>query len=74
MSELTSCCYCSLQFIRTRAREEGKRVFLRPGMMGGTDVFAVAKGEKLDISVDKKGNHGKQWRAWMMELTDSCVC
>lgn len=68
------CNYCHLQNIRRRAKKKGSRVYLRAGMMGGTDVFVVPKGEKLDISVNEKGEHSGQWVAWMMEIPDHCVC
>lgn len=67
------CNYCHLKSIRERAKKQGSRVYLRAGM-GGIDVFVVPKGEKLDTSVNEKGEHGKQWVAWMMEIPDHCVC
>lgn len=75
MSELTPCNYCSLQRIKRGAKEQGAKVYVRPSeFMGGYDVFVVPKGEKLDTSIGKDGNHGYQWEAWFMEITDRCVC
>jgi len=80
MSELTRCNYCRLQDIKRMAKEQGSRVYVRPSNfcpkynIGGYDIFMVPKGEKLDTSVDKDGNHGWQWVAWMMEIPDHCVC
>ena len=69
------CNYCTLREIRKEARGRA-RVHLRrsSGGMGGVDVFVVPKGEKLDTSVDEKGNHNPQWKAWLMEVSDHCVC
>ena len=71
MSELTSCNYCNLQRYKRQAKEQNARLYLR-----GQDVFIVPKGQKLDMTVDPKtGNHTSgQWVAWLMEITDHCVC
>lgn len=77
MSELTTCNYCSLRAIRRRAKEENSRVYVRNAHdfgLGGYDVFMVPKGEKLNTSVDEKGEHGEHWVSWMMEITDHCCC
>jgi hypothetical protein len=39
VSELTICNYCSLKDMRRRAKEEGKKVVVKPAQQGGFDVF-----------------------------------
>jgi hypothetical protein len=68
MSELTSCNYCDLLQIKSRAKAEGKIVVLRPAKkedeyyIGGTDC----------IVIDKDGKENKA--AWFMEISNHCVC
>jgi len=38
MSELTSCNYCTLQGIKSRAKENGEKVKVVPSRHGGVDV------------------------------------
>lgn len=77
MSELTPCNFCSLRRIRKHWKGKAK-IVLRDATdfksLGGTNVFAVPPGEKLDESTDKNGNHGKQFVAWMMDISNECVC
>ena len=72
MSSLTSCNYCSLRRIKDSVKGTGARTVLKGSeFMGGTDVYVVLKGEKL-----KEGDHdnNKQYRSWMMEIPERCVC
>jgi ethanolamine utilization protein EutQ (cupin superfamily) len=66
---MSVCNFCTLRGIRSRAKAEGATVHVENG-----NVFVVPKGEKLDTSVDKKGNHGPQFVAWLMEVTGTCCC
>ena len=68
MSENTPCNIDTLKRIKEDAYKRNARVYIRSGYMGGNDIYVVPKGEKLDTSIDKKGNHGKQWVAWMWEI------
>jgi hypothetical protein len=69
MSILTECNYCKYQAIVKFQKKVGNRVVKIPSTqmehMGGWDIHALKRGEKAG-----KGN----WVAWMMEITDSCVC
>ena len=73
MSELTQCNYCSLQRIKTRAKENKCYVlkFKSHEMqgLGGYDIFVVPNGEKLS-----KKNKDKYFVSWMMEIGTECEC
>jgi hypothetical protein len=65
MSELTPCNYCSLKKIKIRAEKEGKIV-----TAVGQDIYIhPPEVERKDLHED-----GPYWAAWMMEITDHCVC
>ena len=75
MSELTLCNYCSLQRIRAKAKQEGKRVVIKSspwaeaigiGSIGGYEIYCVPKDQQLD----RKKHHV----GWMMEIPDKCCC
>jgi len=58
MSELTSCNYCTLQDIKSRAKQKGEKVRVVPnGRHGGVDIKV-----------------GDRQAAWFMELTKYCCC
>jgi len=69
MSELTECNYCKYQSIVKFQKKVGNRVVKIPStkmeQMGGWEIHALKKGEKIN-----EGN----WIAWMMEITESCMC
>lgn len=69
MSELTRCNYCSLQQLTKQAKKEGKRVERFPSAkmkpLGGFEIHLLRPGEKVGP---------KNWEAWMMTITDHCVC
>jgi sugar phosphate isomerase/epimerase len=65
MSELTPCNYCSLKTIKRRAEKHGLKVTV----IGGT-VYA----HPPDVTEPAKAEGDKYWTAWMMEITDYCVC
>lgn len=75
------CNYCSYMDLKKK-RPKGTRVHVVPSHrvlsdgteFGGVDVFFVPEGAELDTSVDREGNHGKQFAVWFMELPDHCVC
>jgi hypothetical protein len=72
MSELTTCNYCNLQGIRCRAKKEKKKVTLIPAMGGGTDVFVHPKNICIrELSLQKRKDY---FTAWLMEISDRCVC
>jgi hypothetical protein len=74
MSELTPCNFCTMSWLRRRAKQEHKQVVVRskPLSHGGKVMFS--KG--LDVYVVKKGGKPSKsnWRYWFAELTDHCVC
>lgn len=85
MSEFTICNYCILEEIKLETEKAGSTVYLRPsGFMGGTDVFVVPEGEKLPEKEDMvqpcdeypNGNeaYSKYHKAWLMNISDHCVC
>lgn len=59
MSELTTCNYCTLQDIKRRADERGATVSLSKDEYGWTVVQCSDKSKPS---------------AWLMKLTDHCVC
>jgi hypothetical protein len=72
------CNKCILRELRASAKRTGAKVVTRASTVqlwsGGVDVFVVPAGGKLDTSVDKRGNHGPQWKAWFAELSNKCAC
>lgn len=68
------CNYCLVQRLKQEAKKTEAKVHLIPSG-GWTDVYLVPKGEKLDTSQDKKGNHiSKQFRMSCLEVGQSCGC
>ena len=76
MSKLTQCNYCSLGAIKRRARLEGKKVVLRPGWGGGTDVLVVPKLMEIPSGMlgDESLIRKKYLASWMMEIGERCEC
>ena len=74
MSELTPCNYCNLQEIKRNAKKKGFKVTKLSGDfgLGGVDVFAHPKNVKIDPKDEEQRE--KYFRAWMMEISDSCCC
>ncbi len=67
MSDLTSCNYCTLRRIRAEAKREKKKVkIVTTKYVGEMREFKSQGG--VDILVD-----GERV-AWLMELTNHCVC
>ena len=63
------CNYCTLQRIRRRAEEDGQRVTVRNGWMGGTDVFVHPPDVEIDIAAAQEGHpQFTYWTAWLMSL------
>lgn len=66
---MSACNHCTMKRLQQSAKEKGKRVVRIPsikmGSLGGMEIYMLRKGEK-----PSKAN----WVAWMMEVTDSCVC
>ena len=49
MSEFTTCNYCTLKQIKTRAKQNGKIILKRPNKEhGGIDILVHGKGETPD--------------------------
>jgi hypothetical protein len=67
MSELTPCNYCSLKVIKKEAGLRGHVITHR-----GQDIYVHPLG--VDITHLSEKERDKYWRAWMMEITDHCVC
>lgn len=67
MSELTTCNYCKLESIRRDAKKKNMKVVCMPSRyeLGGEEVYVVKKGDKPNK---------KNWIAWIMGITDHCVC
>lgn len=83
MSHLTSCNYCLMRAIRKQAKAEDKVVHRRTSsFMDGTDVYVLPKEVKMPKRIvtasDELPNgdefHEKYFRAWFMEMPDSCRC
>jgi len=73
MSELTTCNYCNLRDIMTRARRNKERVVqMSSSFMGGTDVYVVPR--STDLKAFKKKPDGKFKVAWLMQVTRYCCC
>ncbi len=73
---MSQCNHCVLNGIRRRAEAKGACVSVIPlsEPLGGFDVFVVPAGDDLDTTVDTEGNHGEQWRAWLMGISETCAC
>jgi hypothetical protein len=77
MSELTPCNYCNLAGIKHEAKLKKQKVTIVPskgkvGSLGGVEVYVHPRGvfiEALTMSQAKR-----YWVAWMMKITDHCVC
>ncbi|MDP3999389.1 MAG: hypothetical protein Q8P76_02215 [bacterium] len=68
---MADCNHCSLQRIRSRAKQEKKKVTLR-GDRGGTSVYVHPRNVKINRLSDAER---ERYRAsWMMELSDHCCC
>ena len=76
MSELTRCNYCVLQSIKAHAKQEGKKVMLKSSAFkGGIDVFVLPLGVDLPHDTGMGSDaRDEYFRAWLMEVTEECVC
>lgn len=78
MSELTKCNYCNMLYFKKTAANVNKRVVTRPGtgQLGGLDVYVLPSGTTLPEGEIAEGDefHKKYWVAWLMKLSDHCVC
>ena len=74
MSELTTCNYCNLKRMEEDAKAEGNKVTLIPSKskMGGSEVYVHPR--SINIKKFNRGQLQRFWVAWMMEITDHCVC
>jgi hypothetical protein len=74
------CNFCHLKKLRKDADRVSAEVVVRvsPRLQehwsGSVDVYVVPAGEKLDTTVDERGNPGRQWKAWFPDVSDRCVC
>jgi hypothetical protein len=77
---MSSCNFCTLQWIQFRAEIEGSAVSLRAdtGPLGGTSVFVhppeIDISQLEDIDVLDSPNREKYFKAWLMEIPPDCVC
>lgn len=66
---MSQCNHCSMKAIERDARKQGKRVVKMPsalmGSMGGFEIHVTGPWEKPSK---------KNFKAWMMEITQHCVC
>jgi hypothetical protein len=75
---VTLCNYCSLKFIKNRAKRDGLKVtILRDATwgMGGVNVYVHP--ENVDIKAlagGEDGERSKYREAWFMELSKDCAC
>lgn len=69
MSELTPCNYCSLRWIKERAKKAGNVVTVKPGGIG-LNVYVHPPSIHIKESTDPEG----YFAASFMELTDYCCC
>jgi len=73
------CNLCSLNFIKLRAKKEGKKITIIPasGFLGGIDVYVHPKEiniKKLEgFNIPDHPNRDKYFRAWFMEIPSSHV-
>lgn len=76
MSELTSCNYCNLKRIKDRAKKDGLEVtLLKDRKYGGINVYVHPSTVVIDcMPGGENGEREKYYRAWLMALTDHCVC
>lgn len=83
MSELTQCNYCRYQVYKRRAAQQEKKIVVKTShsILGGVDLFALPKGEKLPPYKEpsKRLPNGcevykKYHVAWFMELGSRCCC
>ena len=75
MSELTPCNYCSLSRIKRRAEDDGFKVTIIPDSQDGLAANGMAVYvHSPDVTDPAKAEGDKYWTAWMMEVTDHCVC
>lgn len=77
MSELTKCNFCDLTRIKEEAKENKEVVTVVPskgkiGSLGGVEVYVHPR----DVFIEglTKSQAKRYWVAWMMEVTDHCVC
>ncbi len=61
MSELTSCCHCTVKQIERNAKNNNVTVERRhspiSGFPGGTDIYVDG-----------------EWKGWMGKISDDCAC
>jgi len=69
MSELTPCNYCSLYWIKHRAKKNGKQVTTE-WRNGWLEVYV----HPADVTITTDEERDQYRQASMMALTDHCVC
>lgn len=74
MSELTTCNFCNLRWFQSRAKSQGKEITLLRES-GGNAVYMHPKDVDVrTLEGGKDGERARYWKAWLMEITDHCVC
>ncbi len=72
------CNHCSLRSLRREAKKAGERVTVRSSDrslgMGGVDVYVHPAAVKLPTGRIPDNVHDAYFRAWFMEVTESCAC
>ena len=73
---MSTCNYCTLKSIKSRAKEKGEKAVVLQGnffeMGGGFDVYTCPK----DVKISKLtvAEREKYFNAWLMEIPDHCCC
>ena len=66
---MSQCNYCTLQELKKRYKGTDTKLLRRDDKgfaLGGENVYAVPKGERLDTE--------KHFVAWFMEMPNKCQC
>lgn len=68
MSSLTTCNYCDLKALKSRAEREGKILKVTPSdfQLGGKEIYLLPSEETEPTD--------QHWVTWMLEIPDHCVC
>ena len=72
---MSQCNYCNFKQIERIADTQGMVVTLKPGWMGGIDVFVHPKNVVIEKGAGEEGHPQHQYKySWMMMISSSCCC
>ena len=80
MSDLTLCCHCVLEGIKSRPKKSGRRVAVLPAKDEWPDGSSFPTGSDILVypkEINRKdavANRSQYKVAWMAEITDGCAC